>query len=372
MNQEKTMFRGREPAFNAYLSAKAAARGIPLSGTFELTSRCNFNCKMCYVHDDVCRGELSAEEWIELGRQAVEQGMVFLLLTGGEPLLRKDFKQIYSGLKKLGLVITVNTNGSLIDEDMLNFLIQEAPARMNISLYGACEETYRNLCGNRSFGKVVENIRRLRELGIAVKLNCSVTPYNVADIPEIYRIAKEIGVPVQATSYMFPPVRINGCHYGEAPHRFTPQEAAAAQLLCQEQYMTAQQLAMSFDTNPIPDMDCTGAEPGPMHCRAGKSSFWVKWNGNMLPCGMLPGEGYSIRDLGFAGAWEAVRQECREAREPAQCTECPKRGHCPACVASCLAESGDSTIRPRYVCEMVAHLDELKKEKYGGNDHGSK
>ena len=372
MNQEKTMFRGREPVLSAYLSAKAAARGIPLSGTFELTSRCNFNCKMCYVHDNACREELSADEWIELGRRAVERGMVFLLLTGGEPLLRKDFKQIYSGLKRLGLMITVNTNGSLIDEEMVDFFVKDAPLRLNISLYGASEDTYRNLCGNTSFGTVIENIRRLREKGIAVKLNCSVTPDNVTDIPQIYRLAKEIGVPVQATSYMFPPVRINGCRYGEAPNRFTAREAAEAQLLCQEQYMTAEQLALSFDARPVPDMDCTGAEPGPMHCRAGKSAFWIKWNGHMLPCGMLPGEGYSLRELGFDGAWEAVRRQCVEAREPAQCTNCPKRERCPACVASCMAESGDSTIRPQYVCEMISYLDELKSKKYGGDDHGSK
>lgn len=372
MSQEKAMFRGREPAFSAYLSAKAAARGIPLSGTFELTSRCNFNCKMCYVHDNTCVEELSAREWIELGRQAVEQGMVFLLLTGGEPLLRKDFREIYTGLKQLGLIITINTNGSLIDDEMLGFLLQNAPARMNISLYGASEETYRKLCGNTAFDKVLGNIRRLKESGIAVKLNCSVTPSNVSDVPEIYRLAREMDVPVQATSYMFPPVRINGCQYGEAPHRFTAKEAAQAYLLCQEQYMNPTQLASSFDANPVPDMDCTGAEPGPMHCRAGKTAFWVKWNGKMMPCGMLPGEGYSIRELGFQEAWELVRKECREAREPAVCTNCSKRNRCPACVASCLAESGDSTIRPQYVCDMMMHLEELKRMKYGEADHGSK
>ena len=89
-----------EPMFSTYLHTKANAAGVPASATFELTSRCNFNCKMCYVHSQssaLCKSqEKSAEWWINLGKKAAEQGVVFLLLTGGEPLLREDFKEIYT------------------------------------------------------------------------------------------------------------------------------------------------------------------------------------------------------------------------------------------------------------------------------------
>ena len=82
-----------------YLEQQAYANKIPFKGVFELTARCNFNCKMCYVHRQdsaLCKSqEKSAEWWIDLGKKAVEQGVVFLLITGGEPLLRDDFPQIY-------------------------------------------------------------------------------------------------------------------------------------------------------------------------------------------------------------------------------------------------------------------------------------
>ena len=111
-----------EPAFNTYLNAKCSAKGIPLSGHFELTTRCNLDCKMCYVHNNANKNELTAEEWIRIGEEASNRGMMFLLLAGGEPFLRKDFKEIYSALSKMGLMISINTNGSYIDDEMFDFL----------------------------------------------------------------------------------------------------------------------------------------------------------------------------------------------------------------------------------------------------------
>ena len=104
-----------EPRLSTYLHARACRTGTPLAGNFELTARCNFNCKMCYVH-------LTAEEQQRRGReltadQARSRGMLFLLLTGGEPLIRTDFRYLLTELKKMGLLVSVNSNGSLIDRD---------------------------------------------------------------------------------------------------------------------------------------------------------------------------------------------------------------------------------------------------------------
>ena len=77
-----------EPPITEYLHAKAARQGIPLSGTFELTPLCNMNCRMCYVRmsreqQEAIRPLRTAAQWLELGRQAKEQGLLYLLLTGG-------------------------------------------------------------------------------------------------------------------------------------------------------------------------------------------------------------------------------------------------------------------------------------------------
>ena len=76
-----------------YFYQKAAANLLPIGGTFELTPRCNMNCRMCYIRmseSQMCQrgAERTADEWIALGKSCAEQGMLFLLLTGGEPFLR--------------------------------------------------------------------------------------------------------------------------------------------------------------------------------------------------------------------------------------------------------------------------------------------
>ena len=101
MNKKNT-----EPYLSKYLHSKGARLGLPVSGNFELTARCNFNCPMCYVHSsendrDSLAKELTTEQWIELARQAKDQGMVFALLTGGEPFVRKDFFEIYGAMRRI-------------------------------------------------------------------------------------------------------------------------------------------------------------------------------------------------------------------------------------------------------------------------------
>lgn len=366
MNKKKGMPTEVEPAFSAYLHAKAKKLGLPLAGNFELTSRCNFNCKMCYVHDNQnTQGELSAQEWIELGREAVGRGMVFLLLTGGEPFLREDFCDIYVGLKKLGLLLSINTNGSLIDGKMVDFLAKDPPMRMNISLYGANRESYRQLCGQPAFDQVTHNIRALHDAGIQIRLNSSFTPYNAEEIPGICQFARELELPLKATSYMFPPIRVNGCQYGQAPHRFTPEEAAQAMLRYREQQFTGEQLSKAWIVDPCGDQDCPDGQGDPMHCRAGKTAFWITWDGRMLPCGMFPGEGYSVAQMGFQEAWDAIRRDCAAVRLPATCSVCSYRTVCHACAASSLTECGNLTDPPEYICRMTKHLDRITREKYG-------
>ena len=91
MNPKKS-----EPYLSTYLHTKGRKLGLPIAGNFELTARCNFNCPMCYVHMtqeqvDAAGRELTAREWLGIARAARDRGMVFALLTGGEPLIRRDF-----------------------------------------------------------------------------------------------------------------------------------------------------------------------------------------------------------------------------------------------------------------------------------------
>ncbi len=361
-NREKRIFSG-ESLITELLHRKGFQNGIPISGNFELTARCNFNCKMCYIHQQHPQNqELCAEQWLSLGRALTDRGMVFLLLTGGEPFLRPDFPEIYLGLRQMGLMVSVNTNASLLNDEILNAFRKAPPARVNVSLYGGCEETYSALCGNSAYKVVTDNILKMHSAGVHVRLNATINPYNAADIDAIYQFAKDHDLIVRGTAYMYPPVR--ACAEQGSCVRFTPKEAAECMLKFREHTLTPEQiLNMAVPAQEL-DFDCT-EDGGPMRCRAGRTSLWVTWDGRLLPCGMFPTEGYPILSMGFDEAWSHVRSDVAQVVMPAECAVCNKREHCGVCAASCLAENADTRMKPDYICEMTDWLDRLILEKYG-------
>lgn len=360
-----------------YLHTRAARLGIPLNGTFEVTPLCNMNCRMCYVRMDREQQEAiaplrTAEEWLELGRTAKERGMTYLLLTGGEPFLRPDFRQIMQGLHRMGFVLSINSNGTMIDEKTVEWLKETPPIRINITLYGASDETYGRLCRNpRGFTQVTKAIHLLKEAGILVKLNCSVTPYNAEDLEQIFAFAEKEELVVQATSYMFPPLRRDASKVGWND-RFSAEESARQEAWInvyqngREAYlkhMESEEMAslsgdIEEDCMPVEegngDGDSYGKEGERIRCRAGKCSFWVTWDGRFLPCGMLPGENaLNVFEAGFDAAWEQAKAEAAAIRLPVRCSTCSLKDKCRACAAMVYTESGNYHDVPVYRCQMA-------------------
>ncbi len=371
--------RSDEPRIVTYLHNKAGKMGLPVGATFELTSRCNFNCPMCYVHQcgqnaEARKKELTTEQWIDIARQTREKGTIFVLLTGGEPFLREDFFEIYSAMKKMGFYISINSNGSLLDGEIRRKLLEDPPFRINISLYGGCAETYKNMCGAPMYEKVLENIKALKEAGIDVSLNVSLTPYNKQDTEKIFNIASEIGVVAKAVSYMYPPIRINGEKYGENA-RLTPKEAAECTVkwdllrFSDEEFeLRAKNMKECSDTERD---ECLGDVSEGVNCRAGKSSMWLTWDGKMYPCGMLPTPVAYPLEVGVEKAWEHINTEVKKIRLPSKCASCHKKNACFSCAAVCYTETGGFDRVPTYVCEQVdetiaqmwdAYVSRSKKE----------
>lgn len=353
-----------EPYLATWLHNRGGEAGLAISGSFELTPRCNFRCPMCYIHMDPAQAdqigrELSAAQWIDLARQAQEQGMMFALLTGGEPFIRKDFFEIYDAMKEMGLIISINSNGSMLEGEIRERLLDNPPNRMNISLYGGCRETYRNMCGQDAFERVVNNIRALKEGGVDVRLNLSITPYNCHDIQRIFDISRELNVIVKATSYMYPPIRVNGGQVG-CGNRLTAEEAAHFGVEWDLLRFTPEQFAQRAEHMKarvsLDEQECTVDPDAGVSCRAGHSSFWLCWDGRMLPCGMMPSPASYPLEVGFRAAWEEVRKMTRQIRTPPECKTCDKRSLCHMCAAMCYTETGAYDKVPEYVCRQTEEM----------------
>lgn len=360
------------PALTEYLYQKASAAGVPFSGTFELTPVCNMDCKMCYVRLSRQAQEkigplADAESWLKLAQEAKDAGMLYLLLTGGEPFLHPQFRQIMEGLHQMGLLISVNSNGTMIDKDTVVWLKNCPPVRINISLYGASDETYARLCGNpMGFTQTLGAIRLLKEAGISVKLNCSLTPHNAKDLPKVVDIAKQNDLIMQVATYMFPPVRRDGSMTGKND-RFTPEEAAYYMAYADYLILGPERFATQEEGVPIPNDPDENCEGDGVRCRAGKCSFWITWQGNMTPCGMFPAEGsQNAFRLPFQTVWEQVKKHVAGIRLPAKCAGCSAKDTCRACAAMVVTESGNFEKAPQYRCDMIhaykAQWNRVKEE----------
>ena len=361
-----------EPYIATYLHSKGRKLGLPIAGNFELTARCNFNCPMCYVHlteEQVRQSgkELTAQQWLKLAESAKEQGMIFALLTGGEPLIRKDFFEIYQGMKEMGLLISINSNGSMLRGEILEKFLKDPPIRFNISLYGGCNDTYERMCGIPAYDRVKENIRTLRQHGVDVSLNLSITPYNRNDLEKIYADAMELDVNVKASSYMYPPVRINGEQFG-CGNRLSAAEAAecavqwdALRFTNEEFELRAQNMAKLINE----DQDGCPVEVGEgIRCRAGHTSFWMTWDGRMMPCGMMTTPVAYPLEVGFEKAWEQIRTATAEIRTPGKCVSCDYKDLCGACAAVCYTETGSFESVPTYMCERAKEIVRMTQKVY--------
>lgn len=356
-----------QASIKEYTFKKAAQKRIPVSGTFELTSRCNLSCRMCYIHmnakDQCCFGkELSTQQWLQIADEAIEAGMIYCLLTGGEPLLRPDFKEIYTYLVKKGVLVTVNTNGILITPEIVQLFQEYRPEKINISLYGASEETYQRVCNQSMYKKAKEGILMLKEAGIRVNINTTFTKLNESDLNELVTFAKEEGIPIRTTAFVFPPVR-------------NKQNAESDIYLSQKEMgiLSAKFDSLTMDQERIKRRQnyihkCLSVTYGEeaiekkLSCMAGRGSFWISWNGEMYPCGMLDGyKAYIIKDS-FTNVWKNICEQTNTIVLPKECSVCKYQKICASCAAVSASLYEKTNHLPIEMCERTeAYIQEFLK-----------
>lgn len=356
----------------------ATQRRIPLGGSLELLPLCNMNCDMCYVR--LSREEMhqkgrirSGEEWLELAKQMRDAGTLFILLTGGEPLLHPDFRMIYRELKKMGMIVTLNTNGTLIDEEWADFFAAHRPRRVNITLYGKNAESYESLCHfGAGYELTVRGIRLLRERGVDVKINGSLTRENREDIPQLIETAKQLDSPIHIDTYMYPAgrERNEGFHYDT---RLDPEEAAQARVEILRSSFTEEEYGL-YREKTLQMADCPSPENPDLsvRCRAGRSSFVVNWLGNMTPCVMLNAPSVNVFENGFVQSWEQIVNKTEEIRTSEKCGKCTLREVCNTCAACALLETGSYDGVPDYICRYTKKTVQLLEESFDENQGADK
>lgn len=360
------------------LLQQASQKRAPINGSLELLPLCNMNCDMCYVR--LSREEMeqqggrlrTVDEWLSVAREMQKAGVLFLLLTGGEPLIYPEFRRLYVELKKMGFILTINTNGTLIDEETAAFFRVHKPRRINITLYGCDDQAYQELCHYPGgFEKTVRGIRLLRESGVDVKVSGSITKANEQDVERLLAIGQELDVPVRMDTYMMPAVRERQQPY-DLQSRLDPVRAARARVKALKGEM-GEELFAAYVRENLRQID--EGEPGEelskrMSCYAGSCSFTINWQGLMRPCVVMSGPSASVFELGFSGAWAYLKEELEKIFLSPKCSGCRIRGLCRTCAASALLEEGSYDAVPHYMCSYTEETVRLLRLEQGGESHG--
>lgn len=331
------------------LSAKA--KRMPILGQFELTPCCNLDCKMCYVHNSDSNSlksrELPTETWLRIFDEAYDMGLMFATLTGGECLLRRDFKELYLHLWNKRVRITIFTNGILINDDYIDFFKKYPPEKIRISLYGSCEAAYRKVTGHEGFEKAIAAYRNLLDAKIPVGIAVTPSSYMKDDFMNIRRFCRDNGIHCGPANFFLTKNRDNP---EKNDHNLSIDEILS---LATEEALLKRKLTPLLET-PEPWGSCIDAPIG-LKCGAGRSSALICWNGTMHPCVSLPAGKASLLEMSYAEAWEETKALVDNMLLGAECVGCPYDNVCPQCPAMRLTGVNTGHCNPD-VCELTRRM----------------
>lgn len=341
----------------------------PINGTFELTVRCNLHCKMClFRHDDrenpeIMKRELTAEQWIDMARQAAEAGTGGILITGGEPLIRSDFAQIYEGIYKHGFLITLYTNATLITPDIMELFRKYPPHKIGVTVYGASGETYEKVCGNaQAFKNTLEGIRKLQTLPSLLEFRTTIIKDNLEDAKAIDElIHREFGAqyPVTQTGTVIQSVRgacadVNSCRLSPKDNLnlMLSRSIDALKQIVGEDNFSEENVRLRYNKR-LPEKECEpeNGHPTLLGCKGGMDSYTVTWDGKLQACQLFGAFYTDALALGLKKAWEQFPYAVKLLPIDEKCQKCKISELCQCCPASRYAETGKIGGLPEYPCE---------------------
>jgi radical SAM protein with 4Fe4S-binding SPASM domain len=297
--------------------------------------------------------ELTFDEHCRLLDELAEAGCLWLLYTGGEIFARKDFLELYTEAVKRGFLITLFTNGTMINPRIADHLAQHRPFAIEITLYGATRTIYEALTQiPGSFDRCMRGIRLLLERNLPLKLKTVPTTVNRHEIFAMKRLAEEeFGVEFKFDSAINP--RID-CSQSPLAVRLSPEQAVELDFADPKRKSEYRRMAERDLATPIQE----GRESGQRYsCGGGIGGCAIDPYGMMSICVISHQQGYNIREGSFLQGWEGPLREIRNQprTRPMICDRCQIQSLCSMCPANGELENGDPESPVSFLCQ-VAHL----------------
>lgn len=342
---------------------KVDGKGALISFEIELTNRCNNNCRHCYINlpagDHTAKGkELSIAEIDSLADEAVSLGALWCLLTGGEPLIREDFCDIYLCLKKKGLLVSVFTNATLITPEHIKLFKKYPPRDVEISVYGVTQNTYERVTGKPgSFSAFMRGLGLLLEGGLKVRLKAMALRSNVHELPAISRFCRE----KTKDYFRFDPflhLRFDANPVKNAQirsERLSPEEIIVLERSDPDRFQ-----ALEKSCNDFSAPEDSNGNNSLLGCGAGMGSCCISYDGLFRLCSSLWHADclYDLRTGNLTDAFHNFVPRVRSVRSKnkafiGKCRICPLINLCMWCPAHAHLETGEMDVPVDYFCETA-------------------
>ena len=346
-----------------------------ISFDLEITARCNNNCRHCYINlpiDDkeAKEKELSFSEIKNIVDQAVDLGALWCLITGGEPLLREDFFDIYLYLKKKGLLVSVFTNATLVSDRHAEFFKKYPPRDIEVTVYGVTQEIYEKVTRKPdSFDAFKRGLNLLLKSNIKVCLKAMALRSNVHELAAISQFCR------QRTKDYFrfdPFLHLRFDRNLKRNREIISERLSAEEIVGIEQVDSERHNALEKNCDKLIMKDAVHINCNHLfHCGAGNGSFTVSYDGYFRLCSSLWHADciYGLKKETLADAWHNFVLQVRDMRSGRReflekCRKCPIINLCLWCPAHSHLETGELDTPVDYFCEVAhARAESLKKRK---------
>lgn len=299
---------------------------VPLTVLWELTHKCNLDCIMCY-NVQLGRRELTTSECFDVLDQLASAGTLYLTLTGGEILSRRDFFEIAQHARSLGFALGLKTNGTLITPEKADQIAALDPLRVDISLLGATDETFDSIAGSKdTLRRVLRGVRLLQERNIRIKLMSLLMDLNLSEREQMIDLVIELGVDYEQS------FKISTADDGT--------DKAGEHQLSREQMRQV----LEADLTPLKTRTVQATS---RTCSVSLSSCLIDPYGNLLPCIELRIPAGNLRNKPFSELWSTggIFRQLRNQhvmKNLPDCWVCPINRYCEGrCSGLALKEHGD-------------------------------
>ena len=324
---------------------------------WEVTRSCNLNCVHCRAASELGSypGELDTGQCIKILDQIVQAGEPIIILTGGEPLMRRDIFDLALHGTEIGLRMVMATNGTLLTREITEKIKSSGIKRVSISLDGSTDQThdgFRKVPG--SFQSAIGGIELLKMAGIEFQINTTVTKHNLHQIPKILDIAVKLEAAAHHIFLLVPTGRakdmvdqeIGPQEYEKLLHWFYKMRDQAPLHLkatCAPHYFRILRQEARVKGKKV-DFQTYGLDAVTRGCLAGTSFCFISYDGIVQPCGYLELNCGDLKENSFGSVWdgsEIFNQLRNFSSYKGKCGRCEYMKFCGGCRARAFEATGD-------------------------------